>query len=234
MNFRRSSYNPREWLMTKDQHGLYLRLWGKACIAQGWTTAKGLTSIQIDAKRKEQHAIVFGSPISAKQINPRGMFDDIKAHFLMLTDNIKGTIETDHAEIGEARRLRKLIEEHLKCLALYHPDPEAYLTAILLDKFRGVTDLDSLSAKRSYLERPSQLEQVVWTLNRCINGKEGLRNQAGHSLHDMRTRAGLECDCTLCINRRKFNAQPVPSFVPGDADESTVTVPVEQSEGEPF
>ena len=35
-------------------------------------------------------------------------------------------------------------------------------------------------------------------LSDLLNGKSGLRAAAGHTIHDMRTLAGLACDCKEC------------------------------------
>jgi hypothetical protein len=44
----------------------------------------------------------------------------------------------------------------------------------------------------------SQLDQVVMTLARNINA---MRNQAGDTIHDMKSRAGLECSCRKCAQK---------------------------------
>lgn len=196
--------------MRPEQQRLYFALWRDACRNQGWTTANGWTTKAIDAKRKEVHTEVFESPISSKEINSREDFGAIKAKFLELADNLAGTIETDHPEFDHARRLRACIADLLKCLRVYLSDQaEPYLRSILVDKF-GISDVDSLSAERPkpflrrgiLIEPPSQLEQALMTLSGRVNGKSGFRHLAGHSMHDMRTRAGLPCNCLQCVPRR--------------------------------
>lgn len=62
-------------------------------------------------------------------------------------------------------------------------------------------------------EGPSQLARLVMRLSQLLHqnkqpdGPQGYRVRAGHSLHDMRRAAGLECHCRECCPR------PVIGFV---------------------
>ena len=75
-------------------------------------------------------------------------------------------------------------------------------------------------------EGPSQLERLVMRLAALLNGKQGYRNEAGHSLHDMRLAAGLECGCAACCRQRRTRlvlpAVPVLEFDPETEEEHVV------------
>lgn len=90
------------------------------------------------------------------------------------------------------------------------------------DRFSG-KPLHELSAERpapyrarnGFLVEPrSQLEQLMMTLARCINGKTGLRAKAGHSMHDMYVAASIPCHCKLCAAGPKETAQSEPDCDP--------------------
>lgn len=100
---------------------------------------------------------------------------------------------------------------------------EAYLSSLITDVTRwnkidrpGVpATLDDLDARPIIKTRngvphesPSLLNQVIMTLSARIQSK---RKEAGDSLHDMRTRARLECNCKQCRTpaRRVFYMAPV-------------------------
>ncbi len=142
--------------LSKDQVAFFWRLWGAACRANGWTVEKGLSRADIDAIRKDCLAALGFS--SLHQVDRAAGFDAVRAALLMMTDNLSGTIETDHPELGELRRLRwKLAEDIMPRLAASGLHAAEYVAAIVRDKF-GLAglDLDRLSA--------AQLRQLVVTL----------------------------------------------------------------------
>ena len=194
--------------MSPDQRSYLLRLWSAACKHQGWDRAHGLNSAAVNGLRKSVTEKVFGEPKSWKEINWREDYGRIKNHLLMLGGNVQGTIETDRPDMDEKRRLLTFIEGDLmRCLALYRP-AERYVQDILRDGFRiysGKKTIEDLSAAprppREGEDKPraSQLKCLIYTLSARINE---LRNQAGDSVHDMRTRAGVPCVCADCCRGR--------------------------------
>ncbi len=120
----------------------------------------------------------------------------------------------------------------MPCLALYVEDAAAYVSAVATDKFRWRTrdgmsrqltldDLDDVPVIRTVRgelrEFPSQLEQLKMTLAGRIGGKDGFRAKAGHSVHDMRTKAGLKCRCKACSIQNAFKTPGVLTLA-GDSD----------------
>lgn len=198
--------------LSKDQVPLFWSLWAKACRAQGWTKAHGLNSAAIDAKRKEFLARCGFSSLT--EVDPRDGFSLVKRELLKLADHLAGALEEVQPQIESGRTARWFIEHDLMpCLALYVEDAAAYVAAIATDKFRWRTrdgmarpitldDLDDVPVIRTVRgelrESPSQLEQLKMTLAGRLSGKDGLRAKAGHSVHDMRTKAGLKCRCKAC------------------------------------
>lgn len=187
-------------------------LWPKACKSQGWNRNDRefrLKVLSIALKRKIE---------SASEIQTKGEFDSIIAYLGFASDDIDKTTETDHPEIGSARRKRKKIEEQLKCLGVYHPSPYGYLNKIIRDKFGrvGLDDLtDALIVGDDGREHPSQLDQVLYALGRGIQSR---RTAAKDSIHDMLLKAGLPCYCVRCkLSKRKVTTSPA-RFVAGGGD----------------
>lgn len=200
-------------------------LWTMACRAQGWNKGDR-------AKRITVLSAAVGRPIeSANEIDAHDDFDAVKRRLLTLSDNIDGAHEEIEPEMGRARRLRVAINELMRCIAVYSDHPgvamgmagaQAFVSKIIQDKFnRGsrvtVVTLEDLTAIPIILQNgrqiPSQLDQLVYTLGACLNGsgkmhgakrsRLGFRVAAGDSIHDMKLKAGLPCDCTDCINHRQ-------------------------------
>lgn len=237
--------------LSKDQVPLFWKLWAKACRAQGWTKAAGLTTAAIDAKRKELLARCGFQ--SLKDVDPRDGFSLLKRELLKLDDQLQGAREEVQSEIESGRKARWFIEHDLMpCLALYVEDAAAYVEAVATDKFRWKTrdamqrriTLDDLTddpivreVRGELKESASQLEQLKFTLARCLSRKEkrdetgrviqeaGLRNKAGDSIHDMRTKAGLHCGCARCCRERdtvQINSIPVAATVGSEDPDWTV------------
>ncbi len=114
---------------------------------------------------------------SANDLNKTDDFDKVKAYLGFAADDIDATTETDHPEIGRARRLRDQIADQVKCLALYRDEAEAFLAEIIKDKFRHgsrvnpitIDDLtDQPTIRRDGAPGASQLDQVLMRLAREI------------------------------------------------------------------
>ncbi len=177
--------------------------WPKACRAQGWKQSDRALRLRVLSEAVKRPLA------SASELNNVDDVTAVKAHLRMLADDVAKTIETDHPEIGRARVLRVAIGDQLKCLGLYHPNPAGFLAEIIKDKFKHGSrveplTLDDLHAvpftvtncttgRKFVIE--GQLGQVQLTLARAIQAK---RTEAGHSLHEMKIRAGVECTCAKC------------------------------------
>ena len=227
--------------MTAEQKSYLLRLWSDACKYQGWTSANGVNSKMVDDLRKRETEKVFGEPRSWKTIHWRAEYGRIKNHFLFLAGNVKGTVETDRPDLDEKRRLLAFIAADLKpSLALYRP-PERYIQDILRDGHRiysGLKTIEDLSAhprppKEGESEpRPSQLRCLVYTLSARINT---LRNEAGDTIHDMRTRAGVVCTCAACTRGRTANEVAAEILAESDlAGESTPAPEMVSANDDPY
>jgi hypothetical protein len=161
--------------MTEAQRiHLMAELWPRACEAQGWRAGdRGL--------RLQVFGAAVGRPLgSASELNSTSDYDAVKAHLGMLCDNVTATIETDHPEIGRARRLRAVIRRQLADLRAYHENPPALLAKLIQDKFGSGWSLEELTAdpiisadRRTGQPRESasQLEQLMFTLARILTTK---------------------------------------------------------------
>jgi hypothetical protein len=198
--------------LSDDQVKLFWQLWPKSCQAMGWTKAKGMTAGEIDAKRKE--FLLRCGFDSLTKVDRIAGFTKVKNELLVLQGvSVRAAQETVDPTLNDERVLRHFIlTEQVPCLELYLDDVRGYITSIMEDKnrwwkidrpAREITLMD-LDAKPVYRhdkktgelkEFPSQLEQMKWTLAARLNT---LRKDAGDTVHDMRTRAGLECVCAVC------------------------------------
>lgn len=197
-------------MMTKRQRvHLCVHLWSDVCQARGW-------NVKDEARRHELYAqalgdvprhaetLESGEPIRFSSFD-NADFDAVKALFLSITRPASVNAQVNQINQPRRRLRYKLLCELAPCLAVYVEDAEAYTLAILRDKFtKGAVECPALED----LTEP-QLRQLCMTLNRAINGSRGLRVKAGHSLHDMRTRAGLKCHCKHCETAKKHAGKPV-------------------------
>jgi hypothetical protein len=189
--------------------------WPAACATQKW-----------DARDRQKRLDVISGAVgrtveSMTELNRTRDVDAVKARLKMLADSVQGAMEDGRPEIGSARTERQFIRSDLlPCLALYtggRDGAERYLAELIKDLFhRGSRvqppALDDLADDPVFRrnertgkleEGPSQLQRLKMTLSARINGRHGLRNQAGDTLHDMRTKAGLQCDCKRCCEGRR-------------------------------
>ena len=220
--------------------------WPAAARAQGWKTSDRELRLRVlsvavsfppghfNSVLEARDAILGDVELarsleSASQLNSREDVDRVKVLLFFLADRVQGAHEMDHPEEGTARRVREVIGEHLKCLALYPLEQpmgtagaQALMAELIADMFNRAQKvnrltLEELSDKPQFYRRkgssqlhegPSQLERLMMRLSQLLhqnkkpNGPQGYRVKAGHSLHDMRLAAGLECSCARCCRRR--------------------------------
>lgn len=173
--------------MTPKQNALYFREWGalsRRCKAEGWTLPD----------RHELHARALGADKSHLAFT-NADFDKVLGVFRCYSqaENVNGQLR--QMAQPTTRKMGRL-EITLRCLALYVEDVEAYVGHICLDKFH-TPDWNDLSdtppplrtGRNGTWQPPSQLEQLIMTLSRALNGRDGLRNQAGDTLAEMHRKA---------------------------------------------
>ena len=227
-------------------------LWGKVCKDRGWKSSD-------KDFRLAKFSEIIGRPIASANDIERidectKLMKELQA---MLGVSIQAATEADNLYINKARVLRNVIlTELVPCLELYVADVNAYLTEIMQDKNRwwkidrperDMTLMD-LSAEpirkfdfksRTMKEFPSQLEQMVYTLSSCLNGsgkvragkksRLGFRVAAGHTLHEMKTKAGVPCDCADCTRGSVVITAPAPLAELAEAMQAK-----EEHEDQPF
>jgi hypothetical protein len=220
--------------ITAPQRISIMKLWGRVCKDRGWKSSD-------KDFRLAKFSEIIGRPIASANDIERvdectKLMKELQA---MLGTNVKAAIEADNLYINRARVLRHQIQNELMpCLAIYVEDVEGYIRSIMEDKNRWwkidrpvremtLMDLNAEPIRRwdvkskSMKEFPSQLEQMVYTLSSCLNGsgriyrgkksRLGFRVAAGHTLHEMKTLAGVPCDCSWCCGMRaKHKLAPIP------------------------
>jgi len=205
----------------------FWREWPKSCKAMNWTKAAGLSATEIDAKRKE-FLLRCGFDSLTKVDRVDGFTKVLKELLVLQGVDVDAGIESEDLTINKARTIRHFILTDLvPCLELYLPDVRGYMTSIMEDKNRWwkidrpVRDITlmHLDAKpvhrwdvktKSMKDFPSQLEQMKWTLAARLNT---LRGEAGHTVHQMRTSAGLSCTCAACSSAGDL-LSPIPQDQP--------------------
>jgi hypothetical protein len=230
--------------LTPSQLRRFWQEWPKSCKAMNWTRTAGLTTAEIDAKRKEFLAgCGFGS---LTQVDRVAGFTKVLKELLVLQGvDLSAAREADDPSINRARVLRnKILTELVPCLEIYVEDVNGYITEIIEDKnrwwkidrpARGMTlmDLDAQPIFRrdretgELKEFPSQLDQMVYTLSACLNGsgkmrkgkksRLGFRVAAGQTIHEMKIKAGVPCNCALICQRAGVNLVaplPLPAAAP--------------------
>jgi hypothetical protein len=196
--------------LSPDQVKRFWSLWKQACVANAWTKENGMSGSDIDAKRKEVlRECGFDSLTLVDRING---FTKVKNKLLVLigTSVQAGMEANDPVAHNNARIHRHKIEkEILPCLALYVEDVTGYVATVIAGLTRHyqtdqptrpptLSDLSPLATRHS---SPSQMEQCLMTLHARLHA---LRKAAGDSIHDMKLKAGLVCDCAACGRRRRF------------------------------
>lgn len=198
--------------ITPEQRKTIMILWGRVCKDRGWK--------QSDREfRLAKFSELIGREI--KSTNDVGRIDEctklMKELTAMLGVSVAAAIEADDLTINRARVLRNQIAgELVPCLELYVEDVGSYIASIMEDKnrwwkidrpVRDITMMDLTATPirkwdvkiKALREWPSQLEQLQYTLAARLNT---LRNKAGDTVHDMRTRAGVPCGCSKCVAQR--------------------------------
>ena len=145
--------------MTVSQHGAYFRLLAAACEAQGAHTAAAKEEL-----RQAAHRAAFGRDgVSAKTIDRKTGFDNIKSEFMRLADVLPSPPGRGQGEgpTGASVRLLHVARERLSALgAVVAP---TYVAGLLKQRFKivsGAQPVDDLTDK--------QLTDLIRTCNARI------------------------------------------------------------------
>jgi hypothetical protein len=158
--------------------------------------------------------------------------DRVKACLGMLADDLKLTAEVGNPNFGSARRKRDVIRLQLKCLSLFESNPKLFLANLVDDMFNhgrpGVTirDLTDEVNFRRGKESPSDLDRLVMRLAQAVNDKrnlnmlapafQALQGTIPMTIHEMKTTAGVLCECAFCQKQRAAGRGPVLPPLPAE------------------
>lgn len=228
--------------ITKLQRIKILELWAKVCKDRDWKVGDRALRLATIGK-------ILGREL--KTLDDVGRTEECTKVFaelqVMLGVSVRAGLEAGDPSLNKARNYRHVIMNELTpCLAIYVEDVPAYLTAIMADKNRWwkvdrpaaditLEDLDARPifrrVKGELKEFPSTLEQLMMTLSARLNV---LRNKAGHTIHEMKTQAGVPCGCkhcTLVAMRAGISAAELAQLVPPlHTDESATSAAVVKAE----
>ena len=181
--------------MTPRQRALYFREWSRVRAA-----CKAAALPMPD--RHELHRRALGQDKSSKDFNNDDL-DAVLGVFRAISQPASLGSQLRQQRQPRARQ-EMSIEQILRCLALYVDDVDAYVASLCLARFHTIDWRELSDVKRPHKTNPhaasSPLDQFRWTLSGRLNGADGFRAQAGHSLHEMKTLAGVPCTCKACGN----------------------------------
>lgn len=220
--------------ITKAQRWKILELWSAVCKNRGWRAGDR-------AFRLETFGGILGRGLkSTDQIGRLDECTKVMAELeAMLGVSLRAGMEAADPGRNRKRNWRWLIEkELLPCLALYVenglPGARAYLVEVMVGKsrWRKADRPESVPSLADFGERTCQ--QIFWTVSARLNSH---RKASGDTGHDMKTKAGVRCDCaTIC--RRKMAVEvgsPIPPLPVGTDDAETTAEILHETEGEnPF
>jgi len=175
--------------MTPKQTALYFREWG---YVRGYCTRHRLP----EPDRHALHRQALGYDRSSK-VFTNAEFDQVLAVFRGVS--MPGSVNSQVRQLNEPRtRDLGKVEELLKCIGLYVEDARAYALEIV----RDTVNRGSVHAVTPIEDLPGwQLKKLIMDLSRRLNGRHGLRNLHGDTLHQMKSRAGVKCSCRDCAPR---------------------------------
>lgn len=192
-----------------------------------WREFQYVRKVKPDADRHQLHVEALGRAKSSKDFTNHDL-DLVLGVFRSISRPASMTSQL--RQIGQRReRMLYKIGEHIRCLALYVPNAQAYADAILKERFKA-SSLDELGdhptiqrTRNGDIEKNAPLLQYLMTL---AGRENALRKKAGHTLHAMKTQDGVTCECAACVQLAPQEPDTLPD------SEAVETVPV--TEDAPF
>lgn len=180
--------------MTPKQESLYWREW--AAVRAAWP----------EADRHELHLRALGADKSHKTFTNLE-FDKVLAEFRSLSR--PADLAAQLRQLGQAKKrlLWKITVEQVALLTVLmdgasefdrRAAAEHYICSVMLARFH-TADIQDLSEHRPTPDVDSQLEMLRNTLDARINDLRGKRDM---TIHEMKTLAGIQCDCRKCCRER--------------------------------
>lgn len=185
--------------LAPDQVKMFWRLWPEACRANGWTKERGMSGSEIDAKRKELLRDCGFSSLTL--VDRTSGFTKVKNKLLILAGvSVQAGLEDQDTTANDSRMHRYVMEQEIiPCLALYVEDVTGYVATVIAGLIRHYK-IDRPERPPTFADlSPSQMHQALMTLSARLNDK---RKSSGDSLHDMKMKAALLCDCAGCVRGR--------------------------------
>jgi len=199
-------------LTTPRQKSYAMQLWRK------------LRAKHPDLEEADRRALIReitgGRADSLVQMRRVGEFTTLIARLKLLLD--PADLHSQVRAIQMPRlNLLSAIQLQVRKLAHLVAEPEAYLRAILFERF-GTRQVDALSDKLFARQRKadieadlvpaavvndSELQMLRMTLHARV---QTLARQAGLSEHDLRAKAGIPCDCAHCAKLPATRPSPPP------------------------
>jgi hypothetical protein len=203
------------WKMTRAQHGEYFRTWAAIVEKYGWN------KVQAEEQRQLAHTRAFGFVKSRKDIDHLNDYTKIKAEFMALLHPEKLAPVLKQETMPETNLRHKVMFDQVKLLSVVLPEmdgatcparevvpdlewAQCYVAGVMRDRFR-TEDIHAVSDQRPHPDGYSELEKLVFTLDRCISelrrkripkGMKG--HDCGWMVHDLKRAAGVSCDCAKC------------------------------------
>ena len=217
--------------LSASQVQRFWREWAATCKVMSWTRDAGVTAAQIDAKRKE---FLRGCGFESLTLVDRtaGFTRVLNELIVLQGSSLKAAQETIEPARNECRILRhQILTDLIPCLELYVEDVRSYIAEIVETKTR-YRRTDRPTKPQTLMDLDAgQLRQVRFTLAARLNTKRG---QAGDTIHDMRTRAGLGCTCAVCRGTRVAHSGGDPELEPIGVSDPELGAAVCEEVASPF
>jgi hypothetical protein len=182
--------------MTSKQEALYWREW--AAVRAAWP----------EADRHELHLRALGTDKSHKTFTNLD-FDKVLAEFRSVSRPADLAAQLHQLRQAKKRLLWKITVEQIALLTVLMDGEneferravaEHYVIAVMRDRFH-TENIHDLSERRPADDVDSPLEMLRNTLDARINDLRGKRDL---TIHQMKTLAGLQCDCSKCCRLRRL------------------------------
>lgn len=188
---------------------LQCQLWPDAARAQGWPRTEGEAREQgfasVRAFRLERLSEIVGRPLkSSNELGKVDEFTQVKNRLLLLADNLRGAAEDGDAVPNALRTRRWVALRDIQCLRLYVED--GYVRELLKQRFARGGTCPSVFDELPLAEIVAEFKEmgVLTQLNYTLAARlQTHRKAACESLHELRTRAEVQCDCKACASGGK-------------------------------
>ncbi len=156
--------------LSPKQQAHFWKLWAEVCSVQGWMG---------DEKETQRKAVLAECGFrSLKDVDQVAGFDRVKGALNRLRYRLEGGTEEAFPEVAEARRHTWLIQHKLIPALAENlggdAQAEAYVAAIILDKWGSHLHWSRLGLHQDPTRGPQMVRNLLYTLTRILHRRDAL------------------------------------------------------------